>query len=127
MNFLRHWKILVCLTGLFALGAATGSLLTLRLRPEPTPSAQPPEEKWRALTLADYERHMELTPEQVERLKPVFGVTGQKLRTLRANTAERVAELVKEMNQQVMPALNPEQQAKLRKLLEERSRATQAK
>ena len=48
------------------------------------------------------ERHLQLTPEQVERLKPVFGVTRQM-----------------EMNQQVMPALIPEQQAKLRKLLEE--------
>jgi hypothetical protein len=85
----------------------------------------PVSQNKRGRTPADYERHLALTPEQVERLKPVFGVTGQKLRTLRANTAEHVAELVKEMNQQVMPALNPEQQAKLRKLLEERSRAFQ--
>jgi hypothetical protein len=64
-----------------------------------------------------------LTPEQVERLRSVFGVTGQKLRTLRSSTAERVHGLVKEMNGQVMLELTAEQQAKLRKVLQERERA----
>lgn len=64
-----------------------------------------------------------MTPEQVERLRSVFGVTGQKLRTLRSSTAERVHGLVKEMNGQVMLELTAEQQAKLRKVLQERERA----
>jgi uncharacterized membrane protein len=50
-------------------------------------------------------------------------VTGQKLRTLRSSTAERVHGLVKEMNGQVMLELTAEQQAKLRKVLQERERA----
>ena len=53
----------------------------------------------------------------------MFGVTGQKLRTLRSSTAERVHGLVKEMNGQVMLELTAEQQAKLRKVLQERERA----
>ena len=91
--------------------------------PEPVVALQPPEEKWRALTLADYEQRLSLTPDQVQRLKPIFAVTGDKLRTLRANTTERVSELIREMNQQTMPALSAEQQTKLKTLLEERRKA----
>jgi hypothetical protein len=123
MNALRHWKIMLSLAALFALGMATGSVLTSRLRPEPAVALQPPEEKWRALTLADYEQRLSLTPDQVQRLKPIFAVTGDKLRTLRANTPERVSELIREMNQQMMPALDAEQQTKLKTLLEERRKA----
>lgn len=126
MNALRHWKIMLSLAALFALGMATGSVLTSRLRPEPAVALQPPDEKWRALTLADYEQRLSLTPDQVQRLKPVFAVTGDKLRTLRANITERVSELIREMNQQLMPALDAEQQSKLKALLEERRRAKAA-
>jgi hypothetical protein len=91
--------------------------------PEATVAARAPEEKWQALTLADYRARLNLTPEQVERLRPVFGVTGQKLRTLRSKTAEQVASLVREMNHQVISKLTVEQQAKLRELLQERERA----
>jgi len=123
MKAFRYWKIVLSLGALFLLGGAAGSVLTLRLRPEATVAARAPEEKWQALTLADYRARLNLTPEQVERLRPVFGVTGQKLRTLRSYTAERVAGLVKEMNQQVMSELTAEQQVKLRELLQERERA----
>ena len=115
------------LAAIFALGAASGSLVTAHLRPAPASArAQAaPEERWQALTLADYEQRLSLTPVQVEKLKPVFGLTRRKLATLRANTAERVAEFIREMNHQVMTELSPEQQGKLRTLIEERSRARQ--
>jgi Spy/CpxP family protein refolding chaperone len=120
MNTTPALKIILGLTAVFALGAASGSLVTARLRPAPAASAGAPEERWQALTLADYAQRLSLTPEQVETLKPVFGQTRLKLATLRANTAERVSDLVREMNRQVMAELQPEQQRKLRNLLDER-------
>ena len=111
------------LAGLLGLGMTTGSVLTSRLRPEAAVALQPPEAKWRAPTLADYEQRLGLTPDQIRRLKPIFALTGDKLRTVRANTTERVSELIREMNQQMMPALNAEQQTKLKTLLEERRKA----
>ena len=123
-----NWKILLSLTALFSMGAACGAIVTARLRPAPMPitATQPPEEKWRKLTLSDYEQHLALTPGQVETLKPIFGRTGRKLTTLRSNTTERVAGLIREMNSEVIPELSAEQQALLKQLLEDRRQKLKA-
>jgi Spy/CpxP family protein refolding chaperone len=115
-------KALLSLAAIFFLGAASGSLVTARLRatPEVAQARTAPEERWQALTLADYQQRLSLTPEQVEKLKPVFGVTSRKLSTLRANTADRISALIHEMNGEVMKELLPRQQEQLKTLLEER-------
>ena len=124
MKTSSNWKTILGLVTIFVLGAASGSLITARLHPAPAPTqAQTaPEERWQALTLADYQQRLSLTAEQVEKLKPVFGLAGRKLSTLRANTAERIAALVHEMNSEVMQELTPAQQGELKQLLEERRR-----
>ena len=128
MKTSTNWKILFGLVAIFALGTASGSLVTARLRPAPTPvqTKPAPEERWQALTLTDYEQRLALTSEQVEKLKPIFGLTSRKLATLRANTAERIAAMVHEMNSEVMAELNPEQRGKLKQLLEERRQQLKA-
>jgi len=122
MKTSSNWKIILGLAAIFALGAASGSLVTARLHPAAASvkTAPPPEEKWRSLALTDYEQRLGLTPEQVEKLKPIFGLTSRKLATLRSNTAERIAQLIHEMNGEVMTELTPEQQTKLKQMLEER-------
>jgi len=129
MKTSANGKIILGLVAIFALGAGSGSLVTARLRPAPTPvQAKPaPEERWQALTLTDYERQLTLTAEQVQKLKPIFGLTSRKLATLRANTAERIAFMIQEMNSEVMVELNTEQQAKLRQLLDQRRQQTKFK
>lgn len=129
MKTSTSWKILFGLVAIFALGAASGSLVTARLRPAPTPAVQTksaPEERWQALTLADYEQRLALTVEQVEKLKPIFGLTSRKLATLRGNTAERITSMIHEMNSEVMAELNPDQRVKLKQLLEERRQQLKA-
>jgi hypothetical protein len=130
MKTSSNWKTIFGLVAIFVLGAASGSLIVARLRPAPEPAQArtAPEERWQALTLADYQRRLSLTPEQVERLKPIFGLTSRKLSTLRANTAERIATLIHEMNSEVMQELAPAQQGRLKSLVEERrSRLGEAK
>ena len=124
MKTFSHWKTILGLVTIFVLGAASGSLITARLRPalESAQARTAPEEHWQALTLTDYQRRLSLTAEQVEKLKPVFGLTSRKLSTLRANTTERIAALIHEMNGEVMQALTPTQQDTLKQLLEERRR-----
>ncbi|MCU0783513.1 MAG: hypothetical protein MUF81_05595 [Verrucomicrobia bacterium] len=124
MKTASHWKTILGLAAIFVLGAASGSLITARLRPVPEPAQArtAPEERWQALTLADYQQRLSLTAEQVERLKPIFGLTSRKLSTLRANTAERITSLIHEMNGEVMQELTPAQQGELKQLLEERRR-----
>jgi hypothetical protein len=124
MKTFSHWKAIFGLAAIFVLGAASGSLVTARLRPAPapTPAQAAPEERWQALTLADYQQRLSLTPEQVERLRPTFALTSRRLSTLRASTAERIASLIQEMNGEVMQELTLAQQGELKQLLEERRR-----
>jgi hypothetical protein len=123
------WKTILGLVAIFVLGAASGSLITTRLRhtPEPAQAQTAPEERWQALTLADYQQRLSLTPEQVARLRPTFDFTSRKLSMLRANTAERIAAVVHEMNREVMRELTPRQQEEFDKLLEERRRLKMTK
>ena len=111
-----RWKILLSLTALFLLGAACGAVVTARLRPAAGPAVQPVEERWTALSLADCQQKLGLAEEQVEKLKPVFKRTGQKMKLLRLHTVERLHELLGEMDEQLAEDLTPEQRAQLKGL-----------
>jgi hypothetical protein len=122
MKTVSNWKVTLGLVAIFGLGAASGSLITARLGSAPGAlhAGSAPEERWQKLTLDDYQTRLNLTPEQVAKLRPIFGLTGRKLGALRASTAERVTELLREMNTEIMLHLSEQQGTELQALLEAR-------
>ena len=44
MNPLRHWKVILCLAAIFAAGAVTGAMVTLRLAKRTIANRQAPEQ-----------------------------------------------------------------------------------
>jgi len=112
MNTARNWKIIVSLTGLFLLGAASGAFLTLKITRQTAV-----EEKWTHRTLRDYEQRLQLTPAQVAKLRPLFQQTSTELRQLRATTVTNLHAAIRRMNEQMAKELTPEQRQLFVKML----------
>ncbi len=116
MNNLTRWKIIGSMAGLFLLGAVSGGLVVWHgWRP-----SGPPEEKWTATTLAEYERRLQLTPEQVQKLKPAFIEAGHTLKAVRLQIAQQVLVVTKQLNDAVESELTSAQKLLLEDLLRER-------
>jgi hypothetical protein len=115
MNLSRNWKIVVSLTGLFLFGATSGAFLALTITRQ---SAV--EEKWTHRTLRDYEQRLQLTPEQVAKLRPLFRRTGVELHQIRAVTVTNLHTVIRRMNEQVAQELTDEQQRIFLKILNEK-------
>ncbi len=58
-------------------------------------------------------RHLELTPEQLEKVVPIIDRTSERLRDIRAESGKRVAETMRESHAAMLPHLTPAQQEKL--------------
>jgi len=119
MNLSRHWKIIASLTGLFLFGAVSGAFITLTITRQ-----RAAEEKWAHTTLADYEARLHLTPEQVEKLRPLFKQTGGELRELRATTVVKLHATIRRMNDQIATELTSEQRQFFTEFLREKQRGS---
>lgn len=124
MSWLRHWKVILSLLAIFVAGTVTGAFLTLRVvRSYANRSAlgtlMPLAPQWPNTALKNYEKRLKLTPEQVEKFKPMFEQAGKDLATTRTNVATDVLVTLRRLNAQVEAELTPEQKAELEKLREE--------
>ena len=61
-------------------------------------------------------RHLNLTPEQVRELDPIFDRTEKELQVIRQETAQRVTQTMEAAHRDFAPHLTPEQEAKVSKM-----------
>lgn len=108
MNRLRHWKVILALLALFTLGAATGSVITLKVVKQVIESRTNPERMSQSL-LAEYQRRLKLTPEQVEKIRPILQRTGREMGELRTEMAGRTFQVIRLSHEEIAAELSPEQ------------------
>jgi Spy/CpxP family protein refolding chaperone len=118
MNVLRHWKILLSLVAIFLVGAVTGGLLTLQVVKHEIRKRTDPQ-TWATTTLKQFQQRLELSPEQADKLRPIFDQRAEDLKQIRNNTVRDLLLIVQETNEQVDRELTPEQQAKFDQLKQE--------
>jgi Spy/CpxP family protein refolding chaperone len=63
-----------------------------------------------------FERELNLTPQQVEQMRPVFEETARKLSQIRQETGERVQATLTESHEQMAQFLTPEQREQLKQM-----------
>jgi hypothetical protein len=121
MNAPRPAFVVFCLAALYGLGLASGWLLFGRVKGTelPLPAAST-EERWAKTTLAEYRDRLELTPAQIETIKPLFAATRDELRVARAEATGRILGVVKGLNESVSRELTVEQRRKLVELVNEK-------
>ena len=112
MSITRHWKIGVCLVAIFIAGAVTGAMITVRVAKNYI-ARQSNLERWAASALRDYEKRLNLTPEQAAKLRPVFDSTAKRLHEVRAETGRETLVVLRDMNDEVSRELTPDQQKRL--------------
>ncbi|MEW6304913.1 MAG: hypothetical protein AB1705_15675 [Verrucomicrobiota bacterium] len=118
MNSLRHWKIVLILVAIFAAGGVTGSVLTLRgVKSAVNKGAL--TDAWARGALKVYTTRLQLTPEQAHKLQPVFDQAGKDLKGVRQRAMMDALSVLRVMNEQVEPELQPEQKERLQQMKEE--------
>ena len=122
MNFLRHWKIMLCLAAIFAAGLVSGSMVTLRIVKRAAGRSLNPD-AWSAAAMQAYRKKLKLTPEQITRIQPAMDQAAQEIRTVGGNTRMEIFSVVIQMNDRIAQELTPEQQ----KLFEDMKQEFRAK
>ena len=124
MSWLRHWKVVLALTALFLLGAATGTVITLKVVKRVIEGRTNPERMSQSL-LQEYQRRLRLTPEQIERIRPILQRTGREMWELRTEMAGRTFQVIRLSHEEISAELLPEQReefARVNKEMRERYR-----
>ena len=118
MNWLRHWKVILALLGLFLLGAATGTVITLKVVKRYIEARTNPERMSQTM-LQEYHRRLHLTPEQVERIQPILQRTGREMWELRTEMAGRTFQVIRLSHDEIAAELQPEQREEFARVNQE--------
>ncbi len=118
MSWLRHWKVILALLGLFLLGAATGTAVTLKVVKRYIEARTNPERMSQAM-LQEYHRRLRLTPEQVDRIRPILQRTGREMWELRTEMAGRTFQVIRLSHDEIAAELQPEQREEFARVNQE--------
>lgn len=108
MSLLRHWKVILSMMAIFAAGVITGGFLVIKIARQASYRNSP--EGWAPLAFSDYKRRLKLTPEQIEKIKPILDQAAQDIRAARMNSWQDFGQIIRRANDEVTPLLTPEQQ-----------------
>ncbi len=119
MNALTPGKVIACLALVFIAGGSAGAFLTLKnTRPRET---QPASVEKACHRLQDrFVSRLQLTPEQVKKLQPVFDETAMQLRSAHARAMQEGDAIIRKAQTQIAAELTPEQKVKLDQFDKER-------
>lgn len=124
MSWLRHWKVVLALVALFAFGAATGTVITLKVVKRVIEGRTNPERMSQSL-LQEYQRRLQLSPEQADKIRPILQRTGREMWELRTEMAGRTFQVIRASHEEIAAELTPEQReefARLNREMRERLR-----
>ncbi len=107
----KPWKLILLLTGIFLAGGATGSLLTVRFGRDLI-NQRAALEKWAPDHLRKLTERLDLTTEQVERLKPIVYRNMEEIGRLRSDSMRETRSVFERMEREIAAQLTPEQRAK---------------
>lgn len=120
MRSLR-WRVALGLFVVFLAGAASGFLASA------WQTRQKFDKRHRVVLKGDrmmrhFQRHLELTPEQRQKVEPIFDQTAARLQEIRAETGRRVSETMEQSRREIAPHLTPEQRVRMEEMKERRRR-----
>jgi hypothetical protein len=113
MNTTLKWKLIAGFVLAFVAGCATGGFLAAsHLRHLQADFAQRPHSL--ALRMRSrVQAELKLTPVQIEKTAPIFDQAASELEKIRAETGERVHQVMAEANRALAPELTETQRARL--------------
>lgn len=118
MNIHKHWKIILSLTLIFITGAVTGSVITFQVVKRVVSNRTNPDQ-WSARVLREYRKHLQLTPEQINRIKPRMIEASRNLKAARTEFAQMHRLVFRDIHSDLMEELTPEQREMFKRVREE--------
>ena len=115
---MRNWKVILSMLAIFAAGAVTGGVIAVRVVAKIANDRLNPE-RWPVAIVAQYRAKLKLTPEQIEKIKPVAEEGRQELRRVMGATVHEYVGILRRFDEQLAPLLTPEQQKLHEQLREE--------
>lgn len=106
----KPWKLVLLLTGIFLAGLVAGSFGTARLR-ELGPKRQPPDQ-WGTSRIKMLAERLDLTPSQVDQLRPIIKRDTEELNRLRESSMKETQRVFQRMEDDIAAMLTPEQKVK---------------
>lgn len=122
----QPWKLILVLVGIFAAGVVTGAFVTLRVGREIVAKRAMPEQ-WAPQRLKRLAERLELTPEQLEQLRPVMRRNMEELNRLRNYSMEGTRDILERMQREITEKLTPEQRAKFEQMSREEREKREAR
>jgi uncharacterized protein YneF (UPF0154 family) len=119
MNSLARWKVVFALIAIFVAGVLSGTFLTSRTIKDAVRRSKEPR-KASTLAIDRLERDLRLKPEQAERVKPVLRQIDAELANLRSLDLRETEGILSRGQDRINPILEPDQQQRLRQIVEER-------
>ena len=114
MNNSRALRITLYALLIFLAGGITGALVAPRFG---RTFMRPPDSKQMSEHMMDrLQSGLNLTPEQVAKIKPLVEKTGADMETVRRETSKRVHDRIAQTNAQIALLLTPEQKEKFIKM-----------
>jgi Spy/CpxP family protein refolding chaperone len=114
----KPWKLVLLLTGIFVAGGITGSFVTVRVvRNWAKRVAQP--EQWGPNRLDMLTKRLDLTPEQIERIRPLIKRDMEDLAFIRQTGFREARRILERMELDIAAELTPPQKEKFDQLNKE--------
>ncbi len=114
----KPWKLVLLLTGIFVAGGITGSFVTVRVvRNWAKRAAQP--EQWGPNRLDMLTKRLDLTPEQIERIRPLIKRDMEDLAFIRQTGFREARRILERMELDISAELTPAQKEKFDQLTKE--------
>lgn len=107
----RPWKIVLLLVGIFVAGGVTGAFVALQVGQKTLQRRGLPEQ-WGPARLRVLSERLGLSPEQVERLRPIFRRDIEDLARLRQQGFAESRRILERMERDIAAVLSPEQRAR---------------
>jgi Spy/CpxP family protein refolding chaperone len=118
-NPLKHWKILLVMSAIFVFGLVCGSVLTAGALGKVAVRILSME-GWSNRTVKDLKRHLQLTPGQEQKIRALAEQHQPEVMGIRNETFMRFGAVHKQLSDEVLPVLTPEQAAKFKALNQRR-------
>ena len=105
-NLLRHWRIWVCLVGIFAAGVGTGAVITWKAAKAIGPAGL---QNYAPAMKVVLRRRVDILPEQEAELNRILDTAQQRLNETRDHTRTEILSILDEAHEEIRGHLEDDQ------------------
>lgn len=115
---MRRWKIILSLVAIFLAGAITGGVFALGIVKKAVDQRINPS-RWPGSLLDSYQKRLQLTPEQIEQMRPVVEEARREWAASVRSAVGSYGGIIRRVDEKLEPLLTPEQKAEHLRIREE--------